>query len=321
MHATPPLQDADAVEIITLVDNTVDLLLESTDTVKRAPRLRDGKPTLPLLAEHGFSALVRVTAGTETHTILLDAGLTETTMLVNAERLGIGFGDVEAVVISHGHIDHIRGLMPALERLRPGIPIVIHPHAFNPRIIKIPDGTQYRMTPLDPDALERAGATVVREEGPSLLVGGRILVTGEIPRVTDFEFGFPLQYAVVDGAEQHDPLTPDDQSIIISIKGKGLVVVSGCAHAGIVNTLKYARELAGIDKVHAVIGGFHLGGPLFESIIEPTADAVQEIGPDFLLPTHCTGWKAMHEFARRMPEAFIQNSVGTRLIFGSLPNT
>jgi 7,8-dihydropterin-6-yl-methyl-4-(beta-D-ribofuranosyl)aminobenzene 5'-phosphate synthase len=321
MNETSAIQDADAVEIITLVDNTVDLLLESTDNVKRAPRLRDGKPTLPLLAEHGFSALVRVTADSKTHTILLDAGLTETTMLVNADRLGIDLGEVEAVVISHGHIDHIRALIPALERLRPGIPIVIHPHAFNPRIIKIPDGTQVRMTPLDPDALERGGATIVRESGPSLLAAGMILVTGEIPRVTAFEFGFPLQYAVVDGVEQHDPSTPDDQSLIISVKGKGLVIVSGCAHAGIVNTLTYARGLTGIDTVHAVIGGFHLGGPLYESIVEPTVDALHEMSPDFLLPTHCTGWKAMHAFAGRMPDAFIQNSVGTRLIFGSLPNT
>lgn len=320
MNNKPKLREVDRVEITTLIDNTIDLLLENTDTVKRPPRLRDGKPTPPLLAEHGFSALVRVIAGSETRTILLDAGLGETTMLINADRLGIDFGEVEAVVISHGHIDHIRALVPALDRLRPGIPIVLHPHAFNPRIIKIPDGTQVRMTPLDPDELERAGARIVRETGPSLLAEGMVLVTGEIPRVTEFEFGFPIQYAIVDGVEQHDPLTPDDQSLVVAVRGKGLVIISGCAHAGIVNTMKYARELAASENVHALIGGFHLGGPLYESIIKPTVDAIQEMGPDFVLPTHCTGWKAMHEFARRMPDAFIQNSVGTRLIFGSLPN-
>ena len=314
------LREVDRVEMTTLVDNITDALLESTDNVKRAPRIRDGEPAPPLLAEHGFSAVVRVTDGDETRSILLDAGLSETTMLANADRLGVDFGTVDAVVISHGHIDHIKALMPALERLRPGIPIVIHPHGFNPRIIKIPDGTQVRMTPLDPEALERAGARIVREKGPSLLADGMILVTGEIPRVTEFEFGLPIQYAVVDGVEQHDPLTPDDQSLVVHVRGKGLVVISGCAHAGIVNTLKYARELTGSQKVHAVVGGFHLAGPLYESVIEPTADAIEEIGPDFLLPTHCTGWKAMHEFARRMPDSFIQNSVGTRLIFGSLPN-
>jgi 7,8-dihydropterin-6-yl-methyl-4-(beta-D-ribofuranosyl)aminobenzene 5'-phosphate synthase len=198
---------------------------------------------------------------------------------------------------------------------------VIHPHAFSPRVIKIPDGTQVRMTPLDPESLERAGAKVVREKGPSLLADDTVLVTGEIPRVTEFEFGFPIQYAIIDGVEQHDPLTPDDQSLVVAVREKGLVIVSGCAHAGIVNTVNYARELAGSEKVHALVGGFHLAGPLYESVIDPTVAAVRDFDPDFLIPTHCTGWKAIHEFARHMPKAFIQNSVGTRLTFGSLAGT
>lgn len=320
MNKQLEMREVDRVEITTLVDNTVDLLLESVDNVERAPRVRDGAPAPPLLAEHGFSAVVRVTDGDEAHTVLLDAGLSETTMLINADRLGIDLAEVEAVVISHGHVDHIKALMPALERLRAGIPIVIHPHAFWPRIIKIPGGAQVRMTPLDPEALERAGARIVREEGPSSVADGMILVTGQIPRVTEFEFGFPVQYAVVDGVEQHDPLTPDDQALVVAVRGKGLVIISGCAHAGIINTVNYARELTRTEKVHAVVGGFHLAGPLYESIIDPTVAAIEQIGPDFLLPTHCTGHKAIHEFARRMPDAFIQNSVGTRLIFGSLPN-
>ncbi len=320
MDKQPKMREVDSVEITTLVDNTVDALLESGDNVKRAPRVRDGAPAPPLLAEHGFSAVIRVADGDEAHTILLDAGFSETTMLINADRLGTDFTEVEAVVISHGHVDHIKALMPALERLRAGTPIVIHPHAFRPRIIKIPGGAQVRMTPLDPAALEGAGARIVREEGPSSVADGMILVTGQIPRTTEFEFGFPVQYAVVDGVEQHDPLTPDDQALVAAVRGKGLVIISGCAHAGIINTVNYARELTGVEKVHAVVGGFHLAGPLYESIIDPTVAAIERIAPDFLLPTHCTGYKAVHEFARRMPDAFIQNSVGTRLIFGSLPN-
>jgi 7,8-dihydropterin-6-yl-methyl-4-(beta-D-ribofuranosyl)aminobenzene 5'-phosphate synthase len=311
------LRETERVEILTLVDNTVDLLLENSEHVVRAPRIRNGVLAPPLLAEHGFSALIRVTDAGETHAILLDAGLTEETLLINADRLGIDFGEVEAIVISHGHIDHIRALIPALERLRPGIPIVIHPHAFAPRVIKIPDGTEFRMPPLDPDALERAGARIVRRKEPSLLAGDRVLVTGEIPRVTEFEFGFPVQYAIIDGEEQPDPLTPDDQAIAVLVKGKGLVVISGCAHAGIINTVKYARQLTGSAKLHAIIGGFHLAGPLYESVIEPTVAALRESNPDFVIPTHCTGWKAIHEFARSMPDAFIQNSVGTRVMFGS----
>ncbi len=311
------VREVDSVEITTLVDNVVDLLLENSDNAKRAPRIRDGTMAPPLFAEHGFSAVIRVSDGDIKRSILLDAGLSETTMLVNAERLGVDFSEIEAVVISHGHIDHIKALMPALKKLRPGIPIVIHPHAFFPRIIRIPDGTEVRMEPLDPAAIEHAGAKIVRRSAPSTLAGNMVMVTGEIPRHTEFEFGFPIQYAIVDGVEQPDPLTPDDQSVVVIVRGKGIVVVSGCAHAGIVNTLKYARELTGVEKVHAVVGGFHLAGPLYETIIEPTVSAVCEMAPDFLAPTHCTGWKAIHEFAKQAPEAYIQNSVGTTLLFGA----
>ncbi|GAB4329896.1 MAG: MBL fold metallo-hydrolase [Candidatus Abyssubacteria bacterium] len=320
MGARVSLTEVEGVEILTLVDNVVDLLLESDEHVKRAPRIRDGKPTPPLLAEHGFSALVRVAKGGTVHTILLDTGMGEATMLINADRLGVDLGEVEAVVISHGHFDHINGLRAALGRLRARIPIVIHPHAFVPRIMKLPDGTQVRMTPLDAAALERSGAEIIRRKEPSLLADGTVLVTGQIPRVTDFEFGLPVQYAVVNGVEQHDPLTPDDQSIAIAVRGKGLVIVSGCAHAGIINSIRYVCELTGLQNVHAIVGGFHLAGPLYEGAIEPTVKAIEQIRPELLLPTHCTGWKAIHTFARRLPESFVQNSVGTRLVLGSVPS-
>ena len=313
----PNLQQAEKVEILTLVDNTVDLLLEGSDVVKRAPRLIDGKPIPPLQAEHGFSALIRVSGGGKTHAVLLDAGLSEATMLENADRLRIDLAEAEAVVISHGHIDHIRALMPALDRLRTGISIVIHPHAFNPRIIRLPDGTEFRMPPLERAALEGKGAVIRAETGLSLLCDDMLLVSGEIPRRTEFEYGFPIQYAVIDGEERPDPLTPDDQAIIVSLKDKGLVVISGCAHAGIINTINYAKNLTGSMKVHALVGGFHLGGPLFEGVIEPTVSAIEQSRPDYIAPTHCTGWKAIHEIARRMPDSFIQNSVGTSLVFTS----
>jgi 7,8-dihydropterin-6-yl-methyl-4-(beta-D-ribofuranosyl)aminobenzene 5'-phosphate synthase len=301
---------------MTLVDNFVDLQLESTEHVKRSPRLRGDTLAPPLFAEHGFSALVRTTIDGEKHTILLDAGMGETTLLENVDRLGIDLAEIETIVISHGHLDHIKALMPALGRMRAGIPIVIHPHAFRPRTLKIPDGTEAKMSPLVAEELEAAGAAVACREESSTVAGDTILVTGQIPRVTDFEFGLPIQYATVDGVEEPDPLTLDDQALIVKVKDKGLAIISGCAHAGIVNTITYARKLTDLKKVHAVIGGFHLGGPLFESIIEPTVDAIVSYGPDFLLPTHCTGWKAIHELAARLPGAYVQNSVGTSLILG-----
>ena len=318
MREAIKLREVDTLEITTLVDNTVDMQLENCDNVRRSPRIRDGSLAPPLFAEHGFSALLKTTVGGESHTILLDTGLGETTLLENADRLGLDFGEIEEVVISHGHIDHTKALIPALKRMRPGIPITIHPHAFRHRKLKIPGGTEINMPPPVAAEIEAAGAKIVRSDGPSAIAGETILVTGQVPRVTDFEFGLPVQYAVVDGIEEPDPLTHDDQALVVAVKGKGLAIVSGCAHAGIINTIRYARGLTGIDKVHAVAGGFHLGGPLFESIIEPTVEAVEGFAPDILLPTHCTGWKAIHELARRMPEAYIQNSVGTTLTLGAL---
>ena len=101
---------------------------------------------------------------------------------------------------------------------------------------------------------------------------------------------------------------------MVNVRGKGLVVVSGCGHAGIVNILRYARKLTGVERVYAVIGGFHLSGPQFEPIIPATIAAIQEFAPKWVVPVHCTGWKAVHAFAAAMPEAFIQNSVGTRYV-------
>ena len=101
------------------------------------------------------------------------------------------------------------------------------------------------------------------------------------------------------------------------MRGRGLVVLTGCGHSGIVNILRHVRRLTGQDHIHAVVGGFHLGGPQFEPIIAPTCDALAEIAPDYLVPSHCTGWRAIHAMAARFPDGFIQNSVGTRFEFMS----
>ncbi len=100
----------------------------------------------------------------------------------------------------------------------------------------------------------------------------------------------------------------------MNIRGKGLVILTGCGHAGIINIIRYAQQLTGVDQVYAVVGGFHLTGGLFEPIIPATVAALQAIGPRYVMPGHCTGWAAMHQIANAMPEAFIPNSVGTTLV-------
>ncbi len=142
-----------------------------------------------------------------------------------------------------------------------------------------------------------------------------MLVTGEIERTTDFEQGMLVHQAFRDGEWQPDPRISDDQALVANVSGKGLVVITGCAHAGVINTVRYARKLTGVDRVYAVIGGFHLSTPLFEPNILPTVEALKELGPEVVAPAHCTGWRATHALAAAFPDAFIPGSVGTRYIF------
>jgi 7,8-dihydropterin-6-yl-methyl-4-(beta-D-ribofuranosyl)aminobenzene 5'-phosphate synthase len=115
------------------------------------------------------------------------------------------------------------------------------------------------------------------------------------------------------GKIEYDPIL-DDQGIVIHVKGKGLVVVSGCAHAGIINTIYHARNISEVNNVYAVLGGFHLSGPLFEPIISRTIEELKKIDPQIIVPMHCTGWKAINELAKEMPQQFVLNSVGTRFV-------
>ena len=141
-----------------------------------------------------------------------------------------------------------------------------------------------------------------------------VSVLGQVERVTEFEKGFPWAEALIDDEWVVDPFI-DDQGVAVKVKGRGLVVISGCAHTGIINTVKHARKVTGTDKVHAVLGGFHLTGPLFEPIIGPTIEETKRIGPDYIVPMHCTGWKAITQFATEMPEQFLLNVVGTTYVF------
>jgi 7,8-dihydropterin-6-yl-methyl-4-(beta-D-ribofuranosyl)aminobenzene 5'-phosphate synthase len=124
----------------------------------------------------------------------------------------------------------------------------------------------------------------------------------------------PIHQAMRGDEWQPDPLVLDDQAAILHVRGKGLVVLTGCGHAGIVNIVRYARKLTGVNEVYAVIGGFHLNGPHFGPIIPAVCDSLAELGPAVIVPAHCTGWKAVHKLAARFPDSFIQNSVGTRFV-------
>jgi len=152
------------------------------------------------------------------------------------------------------------------------------------------------------------------EKEASTLASDFVLVTGDVERVTDFEKGFPWAEAKINNIWIVDPFH-HDQGVAVKVRGRGLVVVGGCSHAGIINTVKYAQKVTGTDKVHAVLGGFHLSGRLFEPIIGVTIEEIKKICPDIVVPMHCTGWKAINQFAKEMPEQFILNGVGTTYVF------
>ncbi len=316
MGQTVVLRPVDAVDVTIVVDNSVDILLPSTERVRRASLVWDWSEGDQLIAEHGLSFLVTVTENGRTDSLLFDAGLGRQTALHNMDVLGIRPQGLRAVVLSHGHVDHHGGMEGLFQRIgRARMPLVLHPDAWRERKVVFPTGTEIRMPPPSRSDLDREGVEVVEERGPSLLLDGMVLVTGQVDRVTDFERGFPLQHAQTPGGWEPDPWIWEDQALVLNLRGKGLVVLSMCSHAGIINVLRHAQRLTGVAKVHAVAGGLHLTGGLYEAIIPRTIEELAAISPDVAVPCHCTGWKATHELARRLPEAYVQASVGTRLHF------
>jgi 7,8-dihydropterin-6-yl-methyl-4-(beta-D-ribofuranosyl)aminobenzene 5'-phosphate synthase len=311
------LNAVDKIEILTLQDNYIDMVaMDNSAVIVRAMPLKDGEFRDSILAEHGFSALVKTTAGGTTHTLLFDFGFSENGAAQNAATLGVDMTKVDAVALSHGHSDHTGGMgkLTALIGKR-DIPFVVHPAVFkSPRYLKRGEKLKINFPKLTREMVKKAGLSVVESEKPYPLLNNTVLFLGEIPKQTDFEKGFPIAHCQKEGKEVWDAIE-DDTSIVMNLQDKGLVILSGCAHAGIVNTVRYAMTVTGIDKIHVIMGGFHLSGPFFEPIINRTTEEIKNIHPNFIIPTHCTGRKAIMAMEKQMPEQFILNMAGTKLIF------
>ena len=307
------LIEVDRVEIVTLMDNYVDVLIQGTDVVTRPPLSKTGDiPSDTLVAEHGLSMLVTVQKGNEKHTILFDAGYSQIGVPHNLEMLDIDLREVEAIVLSHGHMDHNGSLSQVLDMISGSIPLVVHPEAFvSPRYFGLADGRKLKFPQtLVREDLEKQNVDIVESATPTLVADGMIAVTGGVDRVTPFEKGLPNATLERNGKIEDDPIA-DDQALVVNVKGKGLVVISGCAHAGIINTVLAAEKIGGTDRVHGILGGFHLSGPFFEKIIEETIVELKKISPQVLVPMHCTGWKAIQRFSEEFPDSFVLNSVGS----------
>ena len=313
--ATMPLKQVDSVEILTVLDNNIDILMSGTEHAKRVPLPPDVYARECLIAEHGFSALVKVNNGSTSETLLFDAGLSKNGLTHNMDVLEVNPKELHTIVLSHGHADHTQGLMGMLDRVgKRKMPLLLHPDAFRERKLKFPDGHEINLPPPDRSLLSQEGVEFIETKDPSYLLEKLVLVTGQIHRSTPFEQGFGLHYAKIKDEWQQDPWIHDDQALVVHVKNKGLVILTGCGHAGAINTIRHAQALTGIDRVYAILGGFHLTGAFFEPIIEPTVAMLKELNPTLIVPAHCTGWKATHRIARELPEAFVPNSVGTRFM-------
>jgi 7,8-dihydropterin-6-yl-methyl-4-(beta-D-ribofuranosyl)aminobenzene 5'-phosphate synthase len=307
----------DKVEILTLQDNYIDLTVaDNNNIITRATPLQAGEIRASIFAEHGFSALVKTTSQEQTHTLLFDFGFSAEGAAQNAQTLGINLAEVEAVALSHGHSDHTGGMEKLATLIgKKNIPFVLHPAAFkSPRYLKYSEEIKINFPQLTRDMIQKAGFSLTETATPYSLLDNTILFLGEIPRRTDFEKGFPIAHSQKDGKEVPDAIE-DDTSLVINLRDKGLIILSGCAHSGIINTVRHAQEKTGIEKVHVIMGGFHLGGPLFEPIVARTTEELQKIKPAYIIPTHCTGRKAVAFIEASFPDRFILNMAGTKLTF------
>jgi len=257
-----------------------------------------------LLAEWGLSILAEV----DGQKILLDAGLGNSTVH-NALFLGMDLSTIDKIVLSHSHVDHTGGLRELLGTMRKQVEIIAHPDVWAPKYIKRPGEEDYRYIgiPFAREELEGLGASFVLDKEP-VWITDHIVTTGEIPMLTDYEQIDPILYAREENDFRPDPLR-DDRALVIKTD-LGLVVITGCAHRGIINTLRHAQELTGVEAIDTVVGGTHLIRAGAEQL-ELTIANLQEMGIQRLGVSHCTGAQASIRLAEEFGEIFFLNNAGT----------
>jgi 7,8-dihydropterin-6-yl-methyl-4-(beta-D-ribofuranosyl)aminobenzene 5'-phosphate synthase len=318
------LDPVDRVTVRVVMDNAVDLLADqpgvqrvrrNRDLVQPVPTFEGGLGPDGLVAEHGFACWVEVERAGRTRTLLFDTGVSPRGAAGNLRRLGLDPRTIEAVVLSHGHFDHTGGLVGLAEALggRVALPLVLHPDGWRRRRLAVPGQEPLELPTPSRQAIEGLGFEVLDGPRPSLLLDGSVLLTGEVARTSGFEPGLPGQEAFLAGRWQDDRLTADDQALVVDVAGRGLVVVTGCGHAGVVNLCRFAQRLADGRPLWGIVGGFHLGGPMFSPTVPRVLDELAELRPELLVPGHCTGWRAQQALATRFSSALVQSVVGTEV--------
>jgi len=256
----------------------------------------------PLLGQHGVSFWLEAERNGITKRVLVDVGQNPEALLFNVGKLGIPLREADAVVLTHCHYDHTQGLTRILEAIgRKNVPVIAHPALFRLNFVTEPFFQHVGVMEGDrAEDLRAAGAELVLVSGPLQLMPG-LSTTGEVPRVTDFEeVGIALSTLDENGRVVPDSM-PDDLSLAARIEGKGLALVTGCSHAGIINILRHV--LTPGEKLEAVIGGLHLVEAPAERI-EKTVEALAGYSPSLVAAGHCTGFRAQAALYRVLGKRF-----------------
>jgi len=312
-QGTATITEVDKVTVWVLTDNYYDALRPDTKITKRY-RVVPGKS---IHAEHGLAFYVETVVNGKASACMFDYGLDPVGVVNNIALLGLDLGKANAFSLSHGHFDHWMGAISILKQNQPriagGTPFYVGEEAFARRYSLRPGTTETAdLGQLRKEDIEALGLKVVEVKNPVQIIPGAYF-TGNIERVTTYE-KVPPSLLIKRGEKPEPDDFRGEQALFFNVKGKGLVVLSGCAHAGIVNTVKHVQKIAGTDKIHAVMGGFHLINAKPEVIQNTVAD-IKAMKPDHIVPAHCTGFEAIVAFSKEMPNEFIINTAGTQYTF------
>ena len=319
------LETADKVEIRILVDNATDMLssnppfVESESGYLNRRGFKVSSARCLCCAVHGLSCLITAQRGDQRHSVLFDTGPEDYAFERNVTRLGVDLGSVGSIVLSHGHWDHAGAMLLALGMIRSRngareVPFYAHPGMFVTRGVKQPNGSVRRMDDVPSVAdLTDFGAKVVVTREPQSFLDRLFYVSGEIPRVSGFERGYPGQMRRTADGWEPDELLTDERWLAVKVES-GLVVFSACSHAGIVNVCRHARAVFPDTPIHCVMGGLHLSGPN-EEIIPQTVAGLAELDIRVIAAGHCTGWRALTALAQAFPGALAPTAVGKQFTF------